>query len=456
MRVEEGIFQTAERLAEKYGVKYFEIRISKVNATSLSIQNGQLEELSSNMEEGIGVRAFKGGWGFSSANDLRRAEKVIETAMKIARLSKASSSVYLGDPVVDDAVIRGEKPFENVDISEKLALLREADSALDGEGIRNRKAFYGDGVKEQLYMNSLGSRIRTVVPRVRLMISATAASSGEMQQYWKVFGGTGGFELVERVDLNEWGSVVSGKARELLKASSPPSGEFDVIMDPELTGVFIHEALGHAAEADSVKNGESILTGKLGEKIGVDELTVVDDPTLPGKFGSYIYDDEGIRARRVEIIKKGVLNEYLTDRETAAVLGLEPNGHGRAQSYAHQPLVRMSNTYVEPGTWEAQEMVEEVKSGLYMIGDKGGEVDVASGTFTFGAREGYVIENGEIKEHVRDVALSGRILDVLRNIKAIGRDLQVSFPGYCGKGQWVPVDDGGPHVLTRAVVGGLR
>ncbi|WP_169791821.1 TldD/PmbA family protein, partial [Thermococcus celericrescens] len=172
--------------------------------------------------------------------------------------------------------------------------------------------------------------------------------------------------------------------------------------------------------------------------------------------GSYVYDDEGIRARRVEIIRDGVLVNYLNDRETSALLGLEPNGHGRAQGYNYQPLVRMSNTYVEPGDWSFEEMVEEVKNGLYMVGDKGGEVDTAGGTFTFGAREGYVIENGKVKEMVRDVALSGSILDVLKNIRAIGNDLKVDFPGYCGKGQWVPVDDGGPHVLTRALVGGLR
>lgn len=454
--MEERLLRTAERLAERYRIEYFDIRIARINAVSISIQNGQLEELSANTEMGIGVRAFSGAWGFSSANDIRRAEKVIETAMKIARLSKGNSKIYLGDPIRDEVKILGEKSVLDVGISEKLNLVKEADSSLTGDSIKNRRVYYGDGVKDQLYLNSLGSEIRTVISRVRLTISATAHSSADMQQYWQVFGGTGGFEIVENVDLNEWGSFVSEKARKLLRASSPPSGEFEVIMDPELTGVFIHEALGHAAEADSVKNGESILAGKLGQKIGVEELTVVDDPTLPGKFGSYPYDDEGVPARRVEIIKNGVLTEYLTDRETSAVLDLDPNGHGRAQSYAHQPLVRMSNTYVEPGTWEVQEMFEEVKNGLYMIGDKGGQVDVANGTFMFGAKEGYVIENGRIKEHVRDVALSGKILDVLMNIRAIGRDLRVSFPGYCGKGQWVPVDDGGPHVLTRALVGGLR
>jgi len=449
------LVRKAEELARRYGISYYEIRVTKVTASHLTMQNSHLEELALNTEIGIGVRAFNGAWGFSSANDMSRAEKAIETAMKIAKLSKGNSRIYTGDPVKDRAEIKVEKSFLDVDIEDKLSLVKEVDSLLKGDSISNRKVFYGDGLKEQFYFNSLGSEIETVVPRVRLGFSVTAKGNGEMQQYWKIFGGTAGWELVEGIDFPRWAEVAKEKAVALLHARSPPSGEFDVVMDPELTGVFIHEALGHAVEADAVKNGDSILAGRLGEKIAVESLTVVDDPTLPGRFGSYVYDDEGIMARRVEIIRDGVLVNYLNDRETSALLGLEPNGHGRAQGYNYQPLVRMSNTYVEPGDWSFDEMVAEVKRGLYMIGDKGGEVDTANGTFTFGAKEGYIIENGEIKEQVRDVALSGSILDVLKNIRAVGDDLKVDFPGYCGKGQWVPVDDGGPHVLTRALVGGL-
>ncbi len=452
----EELMRKAEELARRYRISYYEIRITRVTASHLTMQNGQLEELSLNTEVGIGVRAFNGAWGFSSANDMKRAEEAIKTAMKIAKLSGGNSEIHLGEPIKDRAEIRQRKSFLDVDVEEKLALVREIDRLLSGEDISNRSVSYGDGLKEQLYFNSLGSEIETVVPRLRLSFSVTARANGEMQQYWKSFGGTAGWELVEEVDLAHWTDFVKEKAVSLLHAESPPAGIFDVIMDPELTGVFIHEALGHAVEADSVKNGESILTGKLGEIVAAEELTVVDDPTLPGRFGSYVYDDEGIKARRVEIIKEGRLVNYLNDRETSALLGLEPNGHGRAQSYAYQPLVRMSNTYVEPGDWSFEEMLEEVKNGLYMIGDKGGEVDTANGTFTFGAKEGYLIENGEIKAQVRDVALSGSVLEVLMEIRAVGRDLRIEFPGYCGKGQWVPVDDGGPHVLTKALVGGLR
>jgi len=447
-----GLLELAEKLAGRYGIPYYEIRLMRISSTRLSMENGQLEELSQNSEVGIGVRAFNGAWGFSSANDLGRAERAIETAFKIAKLSRGNARIHLGDPVRDEAEIKAGEPFTEIDVSDKIALLREIDRLL---GDVTRSVSYADSLVEMSYFNSLGSEIRTRVPRIMLRFSVTVRENGNMQTYWKSFGGTAGWEMVERIDLPHWTSLVREKALKLLHAASPPSGEFDIIMDPELTGVFIHEALGHAVEADLVKNGDSILAGKLGERIATEELTVVDDPTLPGRFGSYIYDDEGIKAKRVELVKDGVLVSYLNDRETAEYFGLEPNGHGRAQSYAHQPLVRMGNTYVEGGEWSFEEMLEEVRYGLYMVGDKGGQVDTAGGTFTFGAKEGYVIENGEIGEMVRDVSLSGKILDVLRSIRAVGKDVKIEFPGYCGKGQSVPVDDGGPHLLTRALVGGL-
>ncbi|NPA47876.1 MAG: TldD/PmbA family protein [Thermococci archaeon] len=451
----DSLIQTAEILANRYGIRYYEVRIVEETFSTVRSQNGRIDELSSNNEIGIGIRAFNGAWGFSSANEPSRVEKAIRTAMKIAKLSKQKperSGIHVGDPIVDRVILKGRK---EVPMEEKLSLVRHTSSLLDVDGISNRQVAYMDSTVHQIYFNSVGSFIETSIPRLRFFMAVTAKEGSNMQQSWKSLGGTVGWELMERTDVEGIADEIVRDALSLLKASSPPAGSFDVIMDPELTGVFIHEALGHAAEADSVKTGESILTGKLGEKIGVDGLNVVDDPTLPGKFGSYVYDDEGIPAKRVEIIKDGVLTGYLNNRETSAVLELEPNGHGRAQDYAHQPLVRMGNTFIEPGDWSFEEMIEEMRNGLYMVGDKGGQVDIANGTFTFAAREGYIVENGEIKEKVRDVALSGKILDILKDVRALGRDLRIEYPGYCGKGQWVPVDDGGPHVLTKAIVGGV-
>ncbi|AEC51681.1 tldd protein [Pyrococcus sp. NA2] len=447
------IFERYQNLDE---IKFMDMRIERIKFTDIRIENEDIGSLESNEEIGIGVRVLIKGWGFASTNDISKVEDVIKMAIKMARTSSAEISLSSHDPIVDTVEVKQEINLLDVDLEEKVRLGIEITKSMDGEKIKTRKFSYSDIIVEKTYLNSEGSHIEVKIPRVYFTLSAVAKSGEMMQNYWKSFGGTGGWEIVEDVDPINWAGVVSKKAVSLLSARSPPSGKMPVLMDQELAGVFIHEALGHAVEADSVKQGESILAGMLGKRIGVKGLTVVDDPTLPGKFGSYPYDDEGIPGKRVEIVKDGILVNYLTDRETSSFLNLEPNGHGRAQNYAHVPLVRMSNTYIEPGDWKFEEILEEIKFGVYMIGDKGGQVDVANGTFIFGAKEGYIVENGEIKDHIRDVSLSGNILEILRNIKAIGNDLKIEFPGFCGKGQWVPVDDGSPHVLTEAVVGGLK
>ncbi|CAB49152.1 TldD/PmbA family protein [Pyrococcus abyssi] len=443
-------------LIEKYSneVKFMDIRFENTIYTEFTVENGKVEGVESNEEVGIGVRVLINGWGFASTNDLSKLEDTIKMAIKLAKVSNAEVPLYVGNPVEGKAIIKQKKDFLDVDLEEKTKLGLEVEKMIRRDKIKTSRFSYSDFVTRKIYLNSEGSVIETVVPRIYFSLSAVARSADIMQTYWKSFGGTVGWELVESVDFNYWANFISSKALSLLSARSPPSGEMPIIMDPELAGVFIHEALGHAVEADSVRQGESILSGMIGKKIGSEELTVIDDPTLPGKFGSYVYDDEGLPGKRVEIIKDGVLLNYLNDRETSKALNLVPNGHGRAQSYAHVPLVRMSNTYIAPGEWTLEEMFEEVKFGVYMIGDKGGQVDIANGSFMFGAKEGYIIKEGEIKEQVRDVGISGNILDTLKEIKAVGRDLKIEFPGFCGKGQWVPVDDGGPHVLVKAIVGG--
>ncbi|HII61161.1 TldD/PmbA family protein [Pyrococcus horikoshii] len=450
------ILKVLEKYSSSSEIKFMDIRMESIEYTELTIENGKVENLENNGERGVGVRVLINGWGFASTNDLTKIEEIVKTAIKMAKVSRISTSVYTRDPIEDNVEVKQGIKLKDIDLEEKVKLGVEVNNMLKRENIKTRKFSYSDIIVKKLYLSSEGSIIESTVPRVYLSISSVAKFSGKMQTYWKSFGGTGGWEIVEKIDFEHWANFVSKKAVSLLSARSPPSGEMQVIMDPELAGVFIHEALGHASEADAVKQEESILAGMLGKRIAVEELTVVDDPTLPGKFGSYIYDDEGIPGKRVEIIRDGVLVNYLNDRETSSLLNLEPNGHGRAQSYSHVPLVRMSNTYIEPGDWRFEEILDEVKFGVYMIGDKGGQVDVASGNFMFAAKEGYLVENGEIKGHLRDVALSGNILSALREIKAIGNDLKIEFPGFCGKGQWVPVDDGGPHVLTKAIVGGLE
>jgi TldD protein len=251
----------------------------------------------------------------------------------------------------------------------------------------------------------------------------------------------------------EQGRKAAVTAVALLDARIVKGGTMHAVLDPELAGVFAHEAVGHASEGDLVQQGSSVLGGKTGEQIGSDILTIVDDPTLT-EFGFEPFDAEGVAVARTEIIRKGVLASYLHSRETLAAIGNGTCGHARAMP-GEPPIVRMSNTFIENGDATYDEILRECGSGILLKGSRGGQVDPGRGVFQFNAEFGYLIEKGEVGPMVRDVSLSGEILSTLHRIALCGNDRKM-HPGYCGKaGQSVPVSDGAPHVLLEnAVVGG--
>jgi Predicted Zn-dependent proteases and their inactivated homologs len=274
-----------------------------------------------------------------------------------------------------------------------------------------------------------------------------------MQFGHKSTGGVAGFEVLKNEDMEKFGRTAASKALRLLKAKSPPSGRFPVVMDCELTGVFIHEALGHAAEADLILQNDSILKGKLNSQIGSEKVTIIDDASMDA-FGYYPYDSEGVKTSENILVKNGILKSLLSSRETASQLGIVPSGNARS-SVGEQPIVRMSNTYLKPGNLKRSEIFEDLQEGIYLKGSRGGQVDTGKGIFQFNAAESFMIKDGEISETLRDVSLSGNILEMLMKVDGIGSDFKMGV-GFCGKaGQTVPVGDGGPHVrVTEATVGG--
>ncbi len=276
-----------------------------------------------------------------------------------------------------------------------------------------------------------------------------------LQEGVESVGAVGGFEVIEEENPEVVGVKAADKAVRLLDAKLPPAGKIPVIMDQKLTGVFMHEALGHAAEADHVLYGESILRGKLGEEIAYEGLTVADDPTIENSHGYYRYDDEGARSRRTEIIKNGVLVSYLHTRETAGRLNAMPTANARAADYSEIPLVRMSNTVIEEGDWDFEDMRADVRFGIYAKGMRGGQVDTVRGEFQFSAEEAFLIENGVPSRRLKNVSLSGRTLDVLKDIDAVGNDKKRGSIGFCGKdGQEVPVSEYAPHVRVKKILVG--
>jgi len=257
------------------------------------------------------------------------------------------------------------------------------------------------------------------------------------------------------MNVEERSRRAAEKAVELLKAKPAPGGRFTVIVDGVLAGLIAHEAIGHASEADGVLRGTSILRGKLGERVGSKHVTLIDDATLAEKFGMDFYDDEGVKAQRKILIQNGILKGYLTNREAAGKLNLPATGNARAQNYRYPPIVRMTNTYFKPGDMSLEELLEDVKMGIYAKGGRGGQVNPAEGVFQFGAQEAYLIKNGEIAEHLRDFSMSGFILQTLKNVTGVAKDFDI-YPSFCGKGgQSMRTTCGGPHIrIEGMIVGG--
>ena len=448
--------------------KYADIRLKRGYATVIDLRDDTFREMSYGIDQGVGVRVlYNNSWGFASSNDLRPTaiEESFEDALHIGRaLSLSESNTNAATVTLADAAARTEhfqfKPKlnpEDVSIDEKKRMVKEAyDAAKEYSNlIKSVSVLYLDGYEEQIFANSDGSYIVTETPAVFMRAGVVAKKGAVLQEGRESIGAVSGFEFIKGENPTTLAVKAADKAVRLLDAELPPGGEFPVIMDNRLTGVFMHEALGHAAEADHVLYGESILKDKVGAEIAYERLTVADDPTIEASHGYYRYDDEGMESRRTEIIKDGVLASYLHSRETAGRLDAKPTANARAADYSEIPIVRMSNTVIEAGDWHFDDLRADISFGIYAKGMRGGQVDTVKGEFQFSAEEAFLIENGTLSKRLKNVSLSGRTLDVLKSIDAVGNDKKRGTIGFCGKdGQEVPVSEYAPHVRVKKILVG--
>jgi TldD protein len=451
--IEEALSTARER-----GAQFADIRLERSDGTSISAKDG-ITKINSSNELGAGIRAFlEGAWGFAYTTQVDRrgmtdcAERAVSLAKAVyERAEKFSIEVPTFEDTVKTTVQR--LPTQ-VPIADKLGyvLQQERDAKETDKRVSSTEIGYADIVLHKIIANSEGTYVNETVVRsiARAMIFA---KEGTLRQSgYKAKGDSKGFELF--LDGADIGRTAATQAVSLLDAKPAPSGQFDAVLDPSLSGVFAHEAFGHAAEADAIISGTSILAGKLTQKIGSDAVTIIDDPSLRS-YGYMAYDDEGIQTRRKVLLEHGILQTYLTDVETGSRLGLGSNGSARAQRYDAPPIVRMSNTFFEPGDYAFDELLEGF-SGIYFIGWQYGYTTPTTGMFTFKSREAYAVERGELRDHLRDAALSAMTLEVLHNINAITRTLSFD-PGTCGKGgQMTPNTTGGAYTrVSDVVVGGM-
>ena len=437
-------------------VDYMDIRSGIGENTSILMKDGDIDEINTGMSLGARIRVLNNGaWGFAYTTDLSKINEITETAIKLSQSLKGDVKLSETTPVKDSIAVDVKIPFKDISIEEKKEIMKTASDAATIDKVNSTTVSYADSEVKELFINSEGSQIQVKTSRVRMTLNASA-SDGEIIQFGHgSMGGVKGFEVIADRDIEEFGRSIGEKAVRLLDAKPAPSGQFPVIADPELTGVLIHEALGHAVEGDLILQNDSILKNKIGEKIASDIVNIFDDASLKEGFGYYPYDVEGIKTKPNQLVKDGTLISLLNSRETASQLGMESSGNARSL-IADKPIVRMSNTYLQPGDMTFEELIEDIPDGIYLKGSRGGQVDTGKGIFQFNAAEGYLIENGELKTPLRDVSLSGNILETLKNIDAIGNDFKLSV-GFCGKdGQTAPVGDGGPHTrILNALVGGM-
>jgi TldD protein len=443
--------------ARSRGAAFSEIYLEQRVVTRMNLVNGGIQSVDQGMYAGCGVRAVDGErTGYAYADSFEEGP-LLDAARSAAAIASGTAPAGAAPfrPGRPGDIIRFSRPLDQVAQDERVGWVLRADQAAraPAASVQQVTVEYADEMLHFAVVNSEGLWIEDTLPLLNLRINVNAAKNGGR--------GTGIARWSHRRGAEQMDDDAAGRAaREAAQMSvamcaavDSPSGSMPVILAAG-GGVMFHEAVGHGLEGDVARRGNSFYSGRVGEMVASERVSVVDTGSLPGFRGSYNVDDEGTPPARNVLIEKGVLRGFLTDRISAAAMGTALTGSGRRQSYRFPPLVRMSNTFLPEGEDPVEEMIRQTKSGLYAKTLGGGEVDTSSGNFTFGVLEGYRIEDGRIGAPVRGAVLVGSGPEVMKRIDRVGPDMAF-WPGMCGKGQWVPVTSGAPTLrISSMTVGG--
>lgn len=440
-------------------VDYLEVRLEQSESSSIAYRGPQLDGVNRSFGLAGGIRAcHKGGWSFVTFNGLNELTSRIEEAIQQAKLI-GSDKTYLAevDPIEDVVKVELGRDPRGISLGEKQQLVERYNQLLleIDPRIQTTMSSYRDRFATSYFVNSTGS----CIVQERLDISGgfgvvARGEDGVVRQGYESVHSRSDYDILLGIDDRV--EAAAQRAIRQLEAKPVKGGQYTVILDPYLAGVFIHEAFGHLSEADFVYENprmQELLT--LGKQVAIPQLNVVDDATMPNLPGSLKYDDEGVPAQRKYLIQNGVLTQRLHNRETAGKMQEQPTGNARALSATYPPIVRMTNTGIESGDRSVHDMISEIDEGVYAVRMLGGQTN--GEMFTFAAAEGYMIRNGEIAEPVSDVTLSGNVFQTLKDIDAIGEE-SIYTNGGCGKGGQspLPVSVGGPPVRIQNVVVGGR
>jgi TldD protein len=437
-------------------VDYLMIRLEESEGTDILLRGDKVETLSEGVSVGGQIRAcHKGGWGLSSFNQLAKIRDRIEEAISAAKMVGDQETILAPvAPVqaVCQLSLVGTNP-RHVSITEKKRLCDRYNDLLKqtSDRITTTSVRYADNSQKVIIATSEGSMIEQSWVDMEMRFAATARNGETVQTGRETTGSRKAFE-----DLTNLDPQVKSAAQRAISALSRPSVKgniYTVVIDPILTGLFVHEAFGHLSEADmAYENPDFLEVMTLGRKFGHEELQIFDGASPEGHRGSYFYDDEGVPATNTQLIQDGILVGRLHSRETAGKLGEAPTGNARCLNYHFAPIVRMTNTWIERGKTPIADLFSDIKEGVYACNWLGGMTN--GEMFTFTAGEAWMIRNGKIAEPVKDVTLSGNVFQTLADIEGIGDDFYWDESGGCGKGgqNGLPVGCGGPSLRIRDVV----
>jgi TldD protein len=425
------------------------------------LDDGRIEDAIAGVDQGAGIRVVVGERTTYANGNVTDADDVMVLA------GRAAASVESGGGLHDTTPLTPGDPSRphtvavdprSVPVERKVALLRTANDVARGVDPRVTQVTvtYAESVQDVLVANSDGTHRTDTRVRLNFALNVVAKQGDVLESGFEAVRGTRGFEMLDDEIVSEAARTAAGRAVLNVGAEPAPAGTYTVVLSSEAGGTLIHESVGHGLEADLNLKGLSVYSGRIGEKVASELITVVDDGRDPGQRGTAAMDDEGTPTRRTVLIEKGVLKTYLSDRKHAEKLGIERSGNARRESFRYLPICRMTNTMIERGGSDPDEILRSVSDGIFVKKMGGGQVDVVSGNFAFEITECYRIKDGKLAQPLRGATLVGQGPKLMSEIDMVGWDLGYST-GTCGKdGQGAPVADAQPTLrIPSVVVGGM-
>ncbi|TFG07786.1 MAG: TldD/PmbA family protein [Promethearchaeota archaeon] len=445
------IISNFEEISKTYKRKnqYFDILYDSMSTTRIMKSRSE-ETVSLNAKKsGVVARTFIGSWKEYGTEEVSNLTNITNSLPKVT--NKGDLMEEFEGWTFNKEIKTKIDPLD-ISIDDKLQKIREIFDYIKDydKRIINPIIAYGESKTTRIFVNNEGCQLRQIIPRIRIFIQPIAKDGNVIDFDYYSVGAEKGYEIIEEIFDNKLDQIIQNSL-DMLKAETSPSGRVPIILDPDMAGLVAHESFGHGLEADQVLRDRSYLKNLKDKRVASEICVISDSPNIDGVYGSFFFDDEGIRAGKNLLVQNGILKDFIHNRRTASILNSEPKGNGRRESFAHPVLVRMTNTYFEPGDYDLEEMISEVKHGVMLCRGYFGMEDPLGGNLQCTSKKGYIIENGEKTKLIKAVTLSGSVLDLLRSIDAISKDKKILRPGTCGKGEedFVPVTSGGSYIRAK-------